>query len=93
MSKMKLTKEKLKQIINEELLEVYGEPQQAWSSKGQAPLDPEDRFDRMDDLRDKFSTAVATALQKHGLTADDVQRAFSDVFERVTQHGYDMRRP
>ena len=38
---MKLTKSKLKQIIKEELQEVYGEPQQAWSSKEEAPPMPE----------------------------------------------------
>ena len=36
MSKMKLTKEKLKQIIREELQEIHS-PQQAWSSSEEAP--------------------------------------------------------
>jgi hypothetical protein len=79
---MKITKRQLKRIIKEEKASLLNEAQ----------LDPDTRWDRMDDLREKFKNAIATSL-KAGLTADDVQQAFGDVLKQVTVSGYDTRKP
>ena len=52
----------------------------------------DDRWDSMDDLRQKFADAIAISLSK-GLTADDVRETFETALEIVTTQGRDMRRP
>ena len=79
---MKITKRQLRRIIKEEKASLLNEAQ----------LDPDTRWNRMDDLWEKFADAIAITL-KAGLTADDVQQTFDKALKRVTVSGRDMRRP